>query len=291
MKIKIITCIYNNLFGTEYGGRPNREWHYKWSLLSLLKMNSADFVCYTSSKEIEDLKNFFYVVNNINEEKIKFVNFELTDNYFKDLIFKYKNIDEIKKSDRCIEIQYMKFMWFLLEDMTYDYYYWFDAGLSHSGLIPLKYLDYPSPMRCYYESSLFNNAFLENLLKFSNDKFTLVGKENVNNFWSGTVNPIHYTKYDNTKHIIGGFFGGKKETWNNIVEIFKNSLFSVTEHDKKIYFEENIMSLMYFNNKDLFNLLEFDIWWHEDEKMGGIDDMKEYLKDKKSFYKIIEDLN
>lgn len=291
MKIKIITCIYNNLFGTEYGGRPNREWHYKWSLLSLLKMNSADFVCYTSSKEIEDLKNFFYVVNNINEEKIKFVNFELTDNYFKDLIFKYKNIDEIKKSDRCIEIQYMKFMWFLLEDMTYDYYYWFDAGLSHCGLIPLKYLDYPSPMRCYYESSLFNNAFLENLLKFSNDKFTLVGKENVNNFWSGTVNPIHYTKYDNTKHIIGGFFGGKKETWNNIVEIFKNSLFSVTEHDKKIYFEENIMSLMYFNNKDLFNLLEFDIWWHEDEKMGGIDDMKEYLKDKKSFYKIIEDLN
>jgi hypothetical protein len=62
---KFITCIYDNLFGTELGGRISRGAHYRFSLLSLLKMTDADFICYTSQDEIEDLENFFYTENNI----------------------------------------------------------------------------------------------------------------------------------------------------------------------------------------------------------------------------------
>ena len=65
MKTKIVTAIYDNLFGSDLGGRINRGGHYRHSLRSLLKMNDADFVCYTSEEEIEDLKKFFYVDNNI----------------------------------------------------------------------------------------------------------------------------------------------------------------------------------------------------------------------------------
>ena len=43
-KIKIITAIYTKLNGTELGGRHSREGHYRWSLLSLLKMNDADHI-------------------------------------------------------------------------------------------------------------------------------------------------------------------------------------------------------------------------------------------------------
>ena len=75
MKTKIITAIYSNLHGTDLGGRPSRYGHYCWSLLSLLKMTDADFLCYTSDSEHNGLVNFFYNEHNINPEKIKFVKF------------------------------------------------------------------------------------------------------------------------------------------------------------------------------------------------------------------------
>ena len=164
MKIKFITSIYSDLYGTEFGGRPNRGSHYKYSLLSLLKMTDADFMCYTSDREINDLKNFFYSEHNISPDKLIFEVFDIANTKFKDIINQYKVIEEVKKSDRCVEVQYSKFHWWWKEDKSYDYYYWIDAGLSHCGLIPLKYLTDDGLIRRYYESSLFNNEFLKNLI-------------------------------------------------------------------------------------------------------------------------------
>jgi hypothetical protein len=50
------------------------------------------------------------------------------------------------------------------------------------------------------------------------------------------------------------------------------------------------MTLMYRNHPDLFVTLEFDIWWHEDERVAGTD-MVELTRLNKSFYKILEELN
>ena len=290
-KVKIITAIYSNLYGTELGGRPNRGGHYRWSLLSLLKMNDADFVCYTSEEELESLEQFFYIENDVNKTKLQLKVFNLVDNEFNKIIEKYKDVESIKRGDRCIEIQYMKFIWFLSEDMSYDYYFWVDAGLSHCGLIPNKYLSLTGPHnRGYYESSLFNNTFLINLLKNTDDKFTLIGKENDRNFWSGTVNQKHFTKYDRTIHIIGGLFGGKKELWLPIINLFKGYVNEVSEYDKRLYHEEDIMTLMFRNHPELFYNYYFETWWHENERIAGTN-MEEHVKNNKSFYKILEELN
>jgi hypothetical protein len=291
MKIKFITAIYSDLNGTDFGGRPSRGGHYRWSLLSLLKMTDADFVCYTSNAEYDDLYNFFHTQNNISEDKLKLVKFNLSDHYFSELFKKYKDINGARRGDRCIEIQYMKFIWFLSEDMSYDYYYWIDAGLSHCGLIPNKYLTPGGPHnRGYYESPLFNNTFLSNLIKNTEDKFTIIGKENDRNYWSGTVNPKHFFNYDRSYHIIGGLFGGKKELWDNILELFKKYVYQVTEEDGRLYHEEDIMTLMYRNHEDMFKTYQFDTWWHENERIAGLD-MLEHLKSNKSFYKVLEELN
>jgi len=291
MKVKFITSIYSDLHGTDFGGRPSRGAHYRWSLLSLLKMTDSDFVCYTSDSEYNSLYDFFHVQNNITEDKLKLVKFNLSDHYFLELFKKYKDIDGARRGDRCIEIQYMKFIWFLSEDMSYDYYFWIDAGLSHCGLIPGKYLSLNGPHnRGYYESSLFNNNFLKNLLSKVEDKFIMIGKENQRNYWSGTVNPKHFFNHDASRHIIGGLFGGKKELWNNILELFKKYVYQVTEEDGRLYHEEDIMTLMFRNHEDLFLILEFDTWWHENERIAGLD-MLEHLKNNKSFYKILEELN
>jgi hypothetical protein len=178
-----------------------------------------------------------------------------------------------------------------MEDMSYDNYYWVDAGLSHCGLIPNKYLAKTGIHNSqYYESSLFNNTFLKNLISKSGDKIIIISKENSRNFWSGTVNPSHFNKHDISRHIIGGFFGGKKELLNEIITLFKKYVYQVTEHDKRLYHEEDIMTLMYRNHPDLFVTLEFDIWWHEDERVAGTD-MVELTRLNKSFYKILEELN
>lgn len=287
MKIKILTSIYSDLYGSDLGGRSHRKDHYRFSLLSLLKMKNADFICYTSERELEDLKDFFYRLHGVSEDTLKFVVFDLYQNEYSELINSVKNVESMKNSDRCYEIQYSKFSWFKNEDKTYDYYFWFDAGLSHTGLIPDKYLT-GEGYRHYFESTLFNNKFLNNLIQYVNDKFVFVAKENERNYWEGTVSEEFYNVYDRSVHIIGGFFGGKKEMWEKVVPKFDEYLHLVLSKQKRLFYEEHIMSLMYQNHKEWFKTLNFDIWWHEDNFKDGT---KEFFEQNKSFYKILEELN
>jgi hypothetical protein len=290
MKIKFITSIYSDLYGTEFGGRMNRHGHYRFSLLSLLKMTDSDFLCYTSERELPSLEDFFYREHNIDREKLKFQVFDIAQTKFKELINQYKNIEETKKSDRCVEIQYSKFHWWWNEDQSYDYYYWIDAGLSHCGLIPNKYLSLLGPNnRGYYESNLFNNEMLHNLIKVTGDKFLIIGKENNVNFWSGTVNPKWYKNFDRSIHVIGGLFGGKKEYWTEVVQIFEDYVENIISEDKGIPHEENVMSLMRCNHSELFSEMYFEIWNHIDAPLIG--HTPDYYGMYRSFYKMFEELN
>jgi hypothetical protein len=289
MSVKFITSIYSDLYGTEFGGRIGRSGHYRESLLSLLKMTDADFLCYTSEREFDSLKDFFYTQNNVSEKKLKLVIFDISNNKFKDLINQYKNIEETKKSDRCIEIQYLKFNWWWNEDKSYDYYYWIDAGLSHTGLFATKHLGKEGYYKQMFDCSLFNNVFLKNLIKKSNDKFLIIGKDNVRHFWSGTVGNHWYTDYDNSIHVIGGIFGGHKSLWDNVTTLFEDYAKNIIETDHTIPHEENIMSLMYFNHKELFEMLKFDHWWCRDNAPRETPDS--FFENYVSFNKLFEELN
>jgi len=233
MSIKFITSIYSDLYGNEYGGRVNRGGHYRYSLLSLLKMTDADFLCYTSDRELDSLIEFFYNENNISPEKLKFQVFDISQTKFKDLINQYKNIDETKKSDRCIEIQYV------IED--------------------------------------------------TGDKFLILGKENDRNYWSGTVDRKWYKEYDRGLHIIGGLFGGHKSKWDEVVSLFEDYVEKIINEDKGIPHEEHIMTLMFYNHKELFERKHFDIWWCRDNAPRGTSE--ELFQQNKSFYKILEEFN
>ena len=289
MKVKFITCIYSDLYGTDLGGRPGRNGHYRWSLLSLLKMSDADFLCYTSERELDSLKHFFYERNNISPEKLEFRLYDIRNTRHANNLNKIKDVEGIKKGDRCLEIQYLKFEWFDYEDGSYDYYYWIDAGLSHVGLFPNRYLTSTHLEQRYYECSLFNNNFLKQLIEFTDDKFFMIGKDNERNYWSGTVNPKWYTNYDRSIHIIGGVFGGHISKWRQIVDLFDGYLSKIMEEDGQHPYEELIMSLMSVNHPELFNKKFFDTWWSEDSGVKGL--QEDYYIINKSFYKIFEELN
>jgi hypothetical protein len=225
----------------------------------------------------------------ISEDQLKFQVFDISQTKFKDLIKEFKDIENTKKSDRCVEIQYSKFHWWWNEDKSYDYYYWIDAGLSHCGLIPNKYLPNTELERRYYESPLFNNDFLSNLITDTGDKFLLLGKENDRNFWSHTLDSKFYTNYDRSIHIIGGLFGGHRDKWDNVVNLFEDYAIKTITDAKHLHHEEPIMSLMYFNHKELFEMKQFDIWWSPDSGYKGLPD--DYYIVNKSFYRILEEFN
>jgi len=293
MRTLFVTCLYSKLFGSEFGGRDSRDGHYKNSLKSLLKMSDAKFICYTSEDQINDLKSFFYKQNKFNEDQIQFKIFDLKNCEY------HKKISELRKTqsnllhDRCYEIQYSKFFWCLenCNNSDFDYVFWIDAGLSHSGLIPPKYLDQTKGYwEKYFESELFNNTLLNNLIKHTGEKIVVCAKENQRNHWSKTLPKKYYNNYSFDRHIIGGLFGGKKENLKDLCNLFNENIKNVLNNETELYLEENIMSLMFFNNNELFNPLLFDIWWHEEDFIPGVD-LKELTLKEKSFYKIIENLN
>jgi hypothetical protein len=293
MRVKFITAIYSDLYGTDLGGRINRRDHYKFSLLSLLRMNKVSFTCFTSDREIGELENFFYNQYEVSRDKLEFKVFDLySETKNQDIFQGLKDIEGMKKSDRCYEIQYNKFYWIHSVDMdNYEYVYWIDAGLSHCGVIPDKYLDYEGMgQRGYYNSYFFDETFLHKLVEKSDEKILVIGKDNVRNYWDGTVPAEYYVNgHDSSIHIIGGLFGGRKDKFMNLCGIFDENLIRITNGTNRLWSEENIFSLLFRNHNDLFNMFYFETWWHENHKIPGIE-QETYFIENKSFYMALEDI-
>ena len=291
MKIKIVTAIYNNLYGSEYGGRLNRNEHYIFSMHSLMKMSNAHFILYTSPEECNELREEFK-----NYPDLEIISHSLTDSPFQSLIQKYKNYEESKSSDRCVEIQYLKLHWLYQQSKDCDYVYWFDAGLSHVALIPDKWLECRGErwlLPDYYYSDFFTNTFINNLTEISKDKIFLIIKDNLINGWSQEPLQMFNEPYDYKWHVIGGAFGGKSSLIENFYNMYYDYSTRIADNYKEMWYEENILTVLYYNHEDLFTTKWFDIWTHENntksEHIGGRD-VNEYLTTNKPFYKLLEEI-
>lgn len=264
MKTLLITSIYSDLWGTEFGGRPSRDFHYKASLLSILKLSPTKVICFTSNKELASLEDFFYTKNKVDPNLLEFSTFELSDSRYFDLIYPKKNIEKMKTLDRCFEIQYNKFFWFDTIENTnqYDRVYWIDAGLSHNGLFPDKHRDLTGGYQAhYYSVDLFKPELLEKLNVISKDSTLLIAKNNQGGFyWSQGLPPKYFNTYNLSKHIIGGLFGGTPKMYAEFKNKFEVSLLDVLENENELYMEEQIITCLYRNFEEEFTLLEFDDW-------------------------------
>jgi hypothetical protein len=284
MKTLIYTAIYNNLYGTEYGGRPSREIHYKYSLLNILNLKADKFICFTQKSDLENLKNWFYVENKISEELLEFKISELNDFLFNEYLDKNKNYDQIKTIDRCYEIQYNKFIWFdttYLNILNFDKVYWFDAGLSHSGLFPEKFTQSTTYYK-YFNFSLFNENYLKYLNGLTdNNKLVILGKNNTHDlYWSNSIPEKYYNNYNKDIHIIGGLFGGNTLEMSYYTQNMRIIILKLLLDETDLYYEELIMSCYYQNNQDKFNLLNFDDWYNRE--------LPTYTTNTKFFYNLFE---
>ena len=271
MKTLIYTSIYSNLWGTEFGGRPSRHYHYRSSLKNILNLEADKFICFVPQEELEDLKNHFYIKWGVSPSKLEFVVFDLYNTKYFDEIRRLKDLDLMKTIDRCFEVQYNKFFWYdMLENKDqYERIYWFDAGLSHSGLFP-DTLAYGDGYDRYFSFTPFNKTFLTKLNDTSSDKFILVGKNNTDRFfWSQTLPEKYYKQYNRSYHIIGGFFGGRPETFKNFRDNFETLLNVLLSNENSLYMEEQILSCLYYDDVNKINLLTFDDWYQRPEHSGN----------------------
>lgn len=274
MKTLYLTAIYANLNGTDLGGRISRVHHYRWSLLNILNTKPSKVVCFTSKEELPELEAWFYETSNVSKELLEFRVYDLYNCDHYDLIQSNKDVEFVKKGDRCHEIQYMKFFWSrLLEDRhDYDKLYWIDAGLSHGGLFPDEYYMGDKWER-HFLISLFTPELLDKWNNVSDDRIVLFSKNNTDRyFWSQTVPEHHYKEYNRSRHVIGGMFGGNVELYDELTNDFEYNLLNLLNNESELYHEELILSCMAANTPNKFNLLKFDDWYAREEwKNDNID--------------------
>ena len=99
--------------------------------------------------------------------------------------------------------------------------------------------------------------------------------------------------YDYKWHVIGGAFGGKSSLIENFYNMYYDYSTRIADNYKEMWYEENILTVLYYNHEDLFTTKWFDIWTHENntksEHIGGRD-VDEYLTTNKPFYKLLEEI-
>jgi len=286
--ITFVTCIYDDLYGTELGGRPHPTRKYYYGVESALKMGSP-YVIFCWPKDVEKVQNYFikFLGQSDFEERIRVLPHDLYQSEIREMVRRGKLKDKNVPEDRCHDVMFGKFLMLQksIENNFFDseYFFWIDAGLSSSSLFPNKYLDLLDKEKRYNSCFLFTPKVPLELINKSKEKVLFLKN---NTRWYA-FDKSHLGDADGSWYIIGGLFGGPKD---KMLELSKDSLNSFSYHimDKNtIYTEEQILTILYSFNKDDFDFLEFDVWYHED--CG--DWVKDKIIGKKNFYKIFEELN
>jgi hypothetical protein len=286
--ITFVTCIYDDLYGTEFGGRPHPSRKYYYGIESALKMGSP-YVIFCWPKDVEKVELYFkkFLGDAEFDRLVRVLPHDLENTEIRETI----RVEKLKRTDipadRCHDVMFGKFFMLkrAIEDNLFDsdFFFWIDAGLSSSSLFPNKYLDLTDKERRYNSCSLFTPKVPQKLIEKSKEKILLL---KLNTKWY-SFDKTHLGEGNGSWYIIGGLFGGQKD---KILELSNDSIKSFLDHVKDkntLYTEEQILTIIYSFNKDNFDVVEFDTWYHED--CG--DWVKDKIIGKKNFYKMFEEFN
>lgn len=286
--LTFVTCIYDDLFGTEFGGRPHPTRKYFYGLESAMKMDSP-FVIFTWPKDVIRVSDYFkeFLGEEQFDKLVRVVEYDLYQTEIREVIKKEKEHNTKIPGDRSHDVMLGKFLMIkrAIESNYFntETFFWIDSGLSSSSLFPNKYLDLESRERRYSSCSLFTPKVVNHLLEKSIDKILLI-KMNEVGYW---FDKSHLSPGDGTWYIIGGLFGGKKDLMIDFCDDSINSFLDHLINKKTLYTEEQIMTIIRSFDKERFNIIDFDVWHHENSG----DWVQGKIIGKRNFYKIFEEFN
>ena len=278
MNTRLVTCMYSDLHGTEFGGRASRDHWYLCSLKNELNLHTPIHV-FTSESHRNTLEK-------LNSELVNIISEELA------ALPVYKKIKDLKETNvlepmRCYEIMYSKTHWLrkIIDTTEADYYYWIDAGLSHNGLFPPHLLREGDESYCekYFNFSVFNERLIPSINDIAGDKLYCICFDQSIRPWQQPID----SKYVNSKpmkkiHTIGGMFGGKKDIVKWFCDEFDNRLKTILE-DGKLFNEEQIYTAIISDNIDRAVPQYFNSWYYPGNELyngwtSNIDNVIEFYK-------------
>lgn len=286
-KLTFVSCIYDDLFGTEFGGRPHPYYRYYQGIESAIKLN-APFVIFTWDKDVEKVRSHFinYLGHEEFDKRMRVIAYDLHNTPIRETVKTQLSKNSWVPSDRCIDVMFGKFFMVKksIQENYYnsDYFFWIDAGLSNSCLFPYRHMDQTRPDKREGWCNLFTETVTKKLIQFSENKILLIKMSQVGQY----VNRDHLSQNWDGGYIIGGLFGGKKDNINN----FSDQVLDLFRHftdNSQLYFEEPIMTILYSRDQENFHTLNFDVWAHEDSGQWVQDSIKNQI----SFYRTFEELN
>jgi hypothetical protein len=261
-----VTCIYNNLYNTKFGGRNVRDPRYRESLVAIAK-TGVPIYCYTSPNDYPALDRYF---NSFGITNIKLIVLDLADIPF------HKDIQRIKDANpeiytdffwtqRCVEIMWGKILMIertLIQNPDIENLFWIDAGLLHNDAICFpKYAIADAPSTPEIGLSLFNEDFIPKLKKYIDNKVLLVVHEQPHN--KPIAEKYNTNQYNNIHHcVVGGFFGGNRDGMLYLTKAFFEKMDKIIA-DNIVCSEEGIITGAYIDNPEIFKLFGFDSWYHE----------------------------
>jgi hypothetical protein len=267
MKSKIVTAYWMDVNGYPFQGSSNvRKPRYLGSLIAYCKNINLPIVCYTHSKNLEELESvkLKYELNNLEIKLLELNQVKL-----------HSKISEVRDRNfntdldgRGPEIMWGKFDVLERELDGFDNVYWVDCGLQHPGIFPWRYCkqyntieshkNLLSPWWSEYDSydfgSLFNSEIFEKLNSVCSDKISLltsVSPQISYPFYSKNIIDYHVT----SPYPVGGLIGGNVEILKKYINLFWDFAEIVLDNEL-ICTEEGIMKVVYdkMNSSEVFNL-------------------------------------
>lgn len=268
MRTVFVTCMYNDLSESVYGGR-NRAKMYKHSLKSMAALGYVIY-CFVSPKTILLDKQ---MLNDEGIDNIILIPYDLFSSEMSDRIMQVKAADVQKYygeddfwQHRCVQLMWNKTR--MLADIiqkcgrTIDNIFWIDAGLSNASTIRHRYFPHANELDHYNSTGLFIPRFVYNLVNDANGKIYCMLHTRPNNFRiPESYNVAPYSNDDFS--MIGGLFGGNV----GYVKIFTNKFEEYIDKmldTGMLYAEESAYTGIFSDYPELFSPVWFDTFYHED---------------------------
>jgi hypothetical protein len=262
----LVTCIYNGLSGTRYGGRPNRDQFYRESLATIARSSGLPILCFLPAAEIPVERSFFEG----RSHNITWVPQELADIPHSSEIQRIKSAHPDDYSSyawqqRCVEIMCGKFHMLkeaLERRPEAEYLFWIDAGLANVSVISTKYTNAEALQAgdMHHVDAAFVPRLFLRMREMAGERLLAIKTTVAHN--RGIPEEYNDRPYENAHGLIAGLFGGKRNAVNTVCQLFEEKLQKLLADDV-LYFEESIMTGLFADHPELFETYTFDSWYHE----------------------------
>lgn len=261
----LVTCIYNGLSGTTYGGRLNRNADYRDSLITIAGCG-LPITCYVAPEALAAHQAAFRHA----APNVRLTPLALDDVPGSAAIQRIKRADAaafaaLEWRERCVEIMWGKFHMLrqvLTADAAAERVYWIDAGLANVNIVSTRYItaEALAARRLCAVDRAFPSVLFDRIAEFAGPRVVALKCTEPHN--RGIPERYNARPYADGHALIGGLFGGRRAAVLELCDRFDAKTRAILA-DGRLYFEESILTGIRADCPSLFECFTFDTWYHE----------------------------